>query len=86
MAYDVFILNNGQKPGHQPKQSGSGRPTPPTGGSGVKPPSSSNLRPASDCLAFFASVIKSGESWSETCEDMYREAQICLRNGGRGND
>ena len=26
------------------------------------------------CLIFFASVIKSGESWSETCEQEYRSA------------
>ena len=26
------------------------------------------------CVAFFASVIKSGEPWSETCEAEYRKA------------
>jgi hypothetical protein len=26
------------------------------------------------CLGFFASVIKSGERWSEMCEDRYRAA------------
>jgi len=26
------------------------------------------------CLAFFASVIKSGEPWTETCEAEYRKA------------
>ncbi len=31
------------------------------------------------CLAFFASVIKSGESWSETCEEEYRAA---IADGG----
>lgn len=29
-----------------------------------------------ECLAFLASVIKSGEPWSQTCERMYREAVL----------
>lgn len=27
-----------------------------------------------ECLGFFASVIKSGEPWTATCERMYRDA------------
>ncbi len=27
------------------------------------------------CLGFFASVIKSGESWTATCEREYRDAR-----------
>lgn len=29
----------------------------------------------SECLGFFASVIKSGESWTETCQREYDKAQ-----------
>ncbi len=28
------------------------------------------------CLGFFASVIKSGESWTDTCEQEYRAALL----------
>lgn len=28
------------------------------------------------CLAFFASVIKSGEPWTETCQKQYDEARL----------
>ncbi len=69
--------------GYQPNDFGEDHPAPPTTGSGVKPPQAPSLRPVSDCLAFFASVIKSGEPWSETCEAMYREAWSCLQTGGR---
>lgn len=39
-----------------------------------------NLGPVSNCLSFFASVIKSGESWSETCQRDLDAARDTLRN------
>jgi len=33
-----------------------------------------DTRRLKQCLAFFASVIRSGEPWSEDCEAMYRNA------------
>ena len=32
------------------------------------------------CLGFFASVIKSGEPWTETCEREYRAALAALED------
>ncbi|MFC6790555.1 hypothetical protein ACFQE0_13660 [Methylobacterium komagatae] len=32
----------------------------------------------SECLGFFASVIKSGEPWTETCEEMYAKAKAAM--------
>lgn len=34
------------------------------------------------CLAFFASVIKSGESWSSTCQREYDAAQLRAKPEG----
>ncbi|MGC5778118.1 hypothetical protein [Methylobacterium sp. NFXW15] len=32
----------------------------------------------SECLAFFVSVIKSGEPWTADCEDMYAKAKAAM--------
>jgi hypothetical protein len=37
-----------------------------------------DLRAVSECLGFFASVIKSGEPWTETCQRKYDEARAML--------
>ncbi|WP_370426161.1 hypothetical protein AB9Q52_011365 [Pantoea vagans] len=39
-----------------------------------------SLAPVSNCLSFFASVIKSGESWSATCQREMDAAREALRN------
>lgn len=39
-----------------------------------------DLSPINNCLAFFASAIKSGESWSSTCQRDYDAALSILRN------
>lgn len=39
-----------------------------------------SLNAVSNCLSFFASVIKSGESWSETCQRDLDAAREALSN------
>lgn len=46
----------------------------------TRPAPAVNLTPVSNCLSFFASVIKSGESWSETCQRALDAAREALRN------
>ncbi|WP_313384809.1 hypothetical protein [Pantoea sp.] len=46
----------------------------------IRPAPAVSLAPVSNCLSFFASVIKSGESWSETCQRDLDAARETLRN------
>lgn len=46
----------------------------------TRPAPAVSLATVSNCLSFFASVIKSGESWSETCQRDFDAARESLRN------
>jgi len=46
----------------------------------TRPAPAINLAPVSNCLSFFASVIKSGESWSATCQRDLDAARRALRD------
>lgn len=46
----------------------------------TRPAPAINLAPVSNCLSFFASVIKSGESWSATCQRDLDAAREALRD------
>ena len=46
----------------------------------TRPALAVSLAPVSNCLSFFASVIKSGESWSATCQREMDAAREALRN------
>lgn len=46
----------------------------------ISPAPAVSLAPVSNCLSFFASVIKSGESWSATCQREMDAALESLRN------
>lgn len=46
----------------------------------IRPAPAVSLAPVSNCLSFFASVIKSGESWSATCQREMDAAWEALRN------
>lgn len=46
----------------------------------TRPAPAVSLAPVSNCLSFFASVIKSGESWSATCQRDLDAARAILRN------
>lgn len=45
----------------------------------TRPAPAVSLNPVSNCLSFFASLIKSGESWSETCQRDLDAAREALR-------
>ncbi len=46
----------------------------------TRPAPAADLAPVSNCLSFFASVIKSGESWSATCQRDLDAARRALRD------